>query len=787
MIELRNIKKEYKIKGQKVQALDSINLTLPNKGMVSILGTSGSGKSTLLNIMGGLDSYDSGEMFVDGKSTKNFHSKEYTRYRNSYVGFIFQEFYLIEECTVYENIHLVARLEGKRKNKKQVKELLKKLGLEGYENRKISELSGGQKQRVCIARILIKNPKVLFADEPTGALDSKTGKEVMNLLKEISEEILVVFVTHNREYALEYANRMIEIEDGKIVNDNGKPCENEIGIYKEKRAKLSLFEAFKLGAKFLFHRKVKLFLSILLLFITSMLLNIAYVAYSYDQNKNHLELLKTDKEKTIEIRKTKGSMQTKDIAILKKRVGNSVGTIYTNQMNNTFISLFHNESIPQRGNGLFEEDLDELEFIEIENFSFVENLIGEIPVSQQEVIISTALADKMMKYGVYDSIGHIQFPKKYEDFLNKTYAFSGDTMQVTGIIKENGDKIYVKGDFISSLQGQTRIGLDTSNQYIFKLPYVKKILQNNDSIHEKIEYYNGIEWKETSTLKENQVILNIVELFPDKLTYLEEIEKYIQRNSFQDLFEAEKQFIEQMDLEQYIGIKGDFSIYENLEIYIDGQNIKPSKQYEVEVIGVTGFSYFNNQHTLFSKNILSSYDTFTYQKVGVLEHIEDIDVKKLGENYTIYSHYLNDLNIYSNWILEHRFLMIFLFYMILLFTGLFFAYFLFTYIMDAKRQIGILKALGVEDKDIIKMFYIVLVILILFITLMTIFFSQPLFTIMNTYYRKKVESSINPFYMGKESSSFLFLFYFGLSILLGIIPILRITRMKPIHVINKNI
>ena len=788
MIELRNIRKEYKIEKQKVQALQEVNLRLPNKGMICILGASGSGKSTLLNIIGGLDSYDSGEMIVDGKSTKNFSSNDSTRYRNSYVGFIFQEFYLIEEYTVYENIHLVAQLQGKRKSKKQVHELLMKLGLEGYENRKIHELSGGEKQRVAIARILIKNSKVICADEPTGSLDNKTGREVMSLLKEISKEVLVVLVTHNREYALEYAERIIEIEDGRIVNDSGKTLENELEIYQEKKAKLPFSEAFKLGKKLLFHHKGKAFLSIFLLFIVSLLLNVVYVMYSYDANTNHLHILKNDKKDRVEIRKTKGNLQTDDVTFLQKTLEKPIGIVYTNQMNPTFLSLFHTEDTLQMENKFSkEENFAEVEFIEVETFPFDETWIGEIPVESNDVVLSTNLADKMIKYGVYDSMGHIQFPKEYENLLNKVYLFGGDTIKITGIIKENEDKIYAKTNFISSLKGQTRIGLNSNNQYIFKLSNLKKMIQNNDLLHEKIEYYDGTTWKMTSTLDENQVILNIVDIFPDKLAYLEQLENDIQNYSFKDFYEAEKHFIEQIDLKKYIHQKGTFSIYEDVEVYIDGQGMKPSKQYDVEVIGVTGFSYFDNQYTLFSKKLLSSYENFTYQKVGILSSIENIDVKKLGENYTIFSPYLSDLNTYSHWLLQYKFLINLFFYLFLTFTGLLFIYFLLTYIMDSKKTIGILKALGVENKDILKMIYVVMGIVIVSFLLLTLFCSHSFFPIINTYYKKTFDSNICPFYMGKDSYYFLFFYYFGLTLFIGIFPILRITKMKPIHTINKTL
>lgn len=193
MLELSNIYKTKK--GNKTVALNNVSLKFENKGMTFILGKSGSGKSTLLNLIGGLDNYDSGDMLILGKSTKNFKTKNFDNYRNNYIGFVFQEFNIIEDYTVIENIKLALNLQNKKIDEKEIDKLLTKLEIIGYKTRMVNELSGGQKQRVAIARALIENPKIILADEPTGNLDSKTGLEVMNLLKKISEDTLVIIVS----------------------------------------------------------------------------------------------------------------------------------------------------------------------------------------------------------------------------------------------------------------------------------------------------------------------------------------------------------------------------------------------------------------------------------------------------------------------------------------------------------------------------------------------------------------------------------------------------------------
>ena len=189
MLETKNLCKIYKPKkGVPVTALDHVSLRFPDKGMIFLLGKSGSGKSTLLNLLGGLDRYDSGEIIIKGVSSKDFKQKHFDSYRNTYVGFIFQEYNVLEEFSVGANIALAIELQNRKASDEEINEILREVDLEGYGNRKPNELSGGQKQRVAIARALVKKPEIIMADEPTGALDSNTGRQVLETLKRLSEE-----------------------------------------------------------------------------------------------------------------------------------------------------------------------------------------------------------------------------------------------------------------------------------------------------------------------------------------------------------------------------------------------------------------------------------------------------------------------------------------------------------------------------------------------------------------------------------------------------------------------
>lgn len=243
MLEISDIKKDYVLKDQSVNALKGINICFRRSEFVAILGPSGCGKTTLLNIIGGLDRYTSGDLIIDGISTKEFKDKDWDNYRNHRVGFVFQNYNLIQHQTVLENVELALTLSGVKKaeRRKRAIQVLEKVGLGDKLKSKPNQLSGGQMQRVAIARALVNDPEIILADEPTGALDSKTSVQIMDLLKEVSKDRLVIMVTHNPDLANKYANRIIRLLDGELIEDSkpysNKEAEKEIKKHLEKKAK----------------------------------------------------------------------------------------------------------------------------------------------------------------------------------------------------------------------------------------------------------------------------------------------------------------------------------------------------------------------------------------------------------------------------------------------------------------------------------------------------------------------------------------------------------------------
>ena len=219
MLELKNVHKIYKTKSGSVGALNGVSLTFPATGLVFVTGKSGCGKTTLLNVIGGLDGIDDGEICLLGKSFASFTTADYDDYRNTFIGFIFQEYNLLSEYTVEKNIEIAMELQGRPSNKEELDALLAEMEIEHLKNRKPLELSGGQRQRVAIARALVKQPRIIMADEPTGALDSKTGVQVMEILKKLSKKKLIIIVSHDDELAERYADRVIKLIDGVVDSD----------------------------------------------------------------------------------------------------------------------------------------------------------------------------------------------------------------------------------------------------------------------------------------------------------------------------------------------------------------------------------------------------------------------------------------------------------------------------------------------------------------------------------------------------------------------------------------
>ena len=264
MLELIDIKKTYHVGGVETKALNGINVAFREREFVAILGASGSGKTTCLNIVGGLDRYDSGEMTIKGKKTKDFSDKDWDAYRNNSVGFVFQTYNLITHLSIVANVELSLTLSGvsASEKRKRALDVLERVGLKAHLHKKPNQLSGGQMQRVAIARALVNDPEILLCDEPTGALDTVTSVQILDLIKEIATDRLVIMVTHNPELADKYADRIIKFQDGVIISDTHPHQERpKEDMFKLKKTSMSFFTALNLSFNNLKTKKGRTFLT----------------------------------------------------------------------------------------------------------------------------------------------------------------------------------------------------------------------------------------------------------------------------------------------------------------------------------------------------------------------------------------------------------------------------------------------------------------------------------------------------------------------------------------------
>ncbi|WP_461226808.1 ABC transporter ATP-binding protein/permease [Lacticaseibacillus suihuaensis] len=265
MLELKHIKKYYHVGDTLTKAQDDVSVAFRQQEFVAILGPSGSGKTTMLNIIGGLDRYDSGDLLIKGKSTKDFKDADWDAYRNNSVGFIFQSYNLISHLSIMENVEMGMTLSGvpAAEKKRRAEDALIRVGLKAHMHKNPQQLSGGQMQRVAIARAIANDPEILLADEPTGALDSETSEEIMKLIKDLSRERLVIMVTHNPELAHKYADRVIEFADGKIEHDSNPHVEHEkTDQFKLNHTKMSYFTALRLSFNNIRTKKGRTFLTV---------------------------------------------------------------------------------------------------------------------------------------------------------------------------------------------------------------------------------------------------------------------------------------------------------------------------------------------------------------------------------------------------------------------------------------------------------------------------------------------------------------------------------------------
>ena len=746
MIEIKNLSKTYKSKKSiDTKAINNINFTLGDKGLVFILGKSGSGKSTLLNLLGGLDMPDKGEIIVDGKNICNLSNKELDSYRNSYVGFIFQEFNLLDEFNVYENIDLSLKLQN-LDDKEAIKNILKDVDLKDLGSRNINELSGGQKQRVSIARALIKKPKLLLCDEPTGNLDRKSSEQIFNILKNISKDELVLVVSHDSESALNYADRIIRIEDGEVIEDNkpvkSKKQEKSIDF---KTSKLPLSYIFKMAYSYIMDKPFRLVLTILLTMITLSFMCFAVNVYLFNDTSLLVNTVTSNNFNNLNIEHRNiyidenGNRQERileldesDIKYLENLTNKKANNKYSLSENGNSLSFeFGQITKDYLENKAMNKTPEGFSFISLKDNNMIKNIIGSYPKLDNEIVVHKFFADAMIAFGIKDINNELYFPSSYEEIVssNKKIKLGTHAVKIVGIVDDDrhlfnraieagefwstnlerfynenyykkSSLIYVTEDFINNIKLSNELDLS-----VLKLEYNNITSENIKLLNENISYIDlNTNISKINKLNTDEIILSIDNMKMFFKDYNDNLDNYLKKYSNlsynQILINYSKEYIKNHDLN------------DKINLVKNGVN---SRTDELKIIGISlnDYNYISNNYlNIYSNNkktITSTYininDKKTLKKV-----FDELDI--------LYSrtYFFPDIKYIVSFDNSQRVSMViyvynmiknYLFYLSLIFVcfaALLMLNFISNSITSVKKQIGILRSIGTKNKDVIKIF-----------------------------------------------------------------------------------
>lgn len=830
VIELRNLGKIYKSKkGSSTTALNDINLKIGNKGMLFIVGKSGSGKSTLLNLLGGLDTSTSGELLINGKNINDFNKKQYDSYRNTYIGFVFQEFNILEQYNVYENIELALKLQNKKISKKQIDDLLNNLGIGDLGNRKVNELSGGQKQRVAIARALIKNPKIILADEPTGNLDKKSSEQIFNILKEISENQLVIVVSHDMESAQKYADRIIEIEDGNVILDSNNTTDVEVGEFNLKKSKLPFLYALKMALTSFKTKPFKLFMTVLLTVISLIFMGFTVNCALFNKTMLTVNTMRDNHNYIYNIYYsdfgargfvndlTFNDNNLTEIKNISNSKLNSVYSLYDNS-NHLMFEFGKND----RKIDFYKFEINVYHFVEINDSRILGKLIGKEPSNDREMVIHKYLADYMIQFGVMTLEGKLYFPKSYNDLVEskKEIKLGQNKIIITGIIDDE-DSLFEKarkgGNFDSEklenyyyshyqaksytvyVKGFTKNAILSSDKTAL-LNYVSirddnineqqnYISENINSLKEEINIITDRGIHNVSTLQKQEVILSIDALRIFDASFDSKFNKYLQSNSNKSYDESLKDFV---------------SIYlkdNTLRLYLSVY-VKDNLNKENENLKVVGVSL--NNHNYISYQYVDEYSPVTKEINSVKIYDKDISNLTKTLNQLMYRNAfdsnIDSAGIYYNYTVDidpsydllnimgtYKGLAIYILVVSLvfvLFTFLLFSNFISISISYCKKEIGILRALGATSKDVIKIFGYESLIIGLLSWILSVIGWFIVCYLMNKSLFGNMYYTVNGIVMHPLVPAIMFIYTILIAFIITFASINRITNIKPIDAIN---
>lgn len=693
MLTLKHLKKIYKTKSLTQVALNDVNVNFRKNEFVTILGQSGSGKTTLLNVIGGLDNYDYGELIINGKSTKNFKDNDWDYYRNSCVGFIFQNYNLINHISVYKNVELALTLSNSKDKRKKVMDALKKVGLEKHVNKKPNELSGGQMQRVAIARALVNDPKIILADEPTGALDSKNSIMIMELIKKVAKDKLVIMVTHNKELAKKYASRIIELKDGVIINDSKPYNENEIkdDYVKIKKTKMSLKAAVNLSLNNLKTKKGRTFLTS---FASSIgLIGIALIlSISNGFNKQIKEYEKnTLSSFPITISKLTSTMDKKELEDNKKAfTGN-----YDYPQKNVLYPYSGEENNKVHENAITDEYLNYIKSID-------SNLLSAISYyTVTSFNLMTADNNENFKIIGGGSINFNSLPqdlngdsylKDNYDLLSGSYPSSVYDVVLMVDSKNRIDKNLLDALFVDSSKKEINFNeiVGKEIKVISNDNYYSKINENVFAKKEpsKEMYDKGITLKIVGIVrgKKDNVLASIMDVISESMGS-SMVSKIGYSNELINIIVNENK---ESEIVKY-------QYNSSGVVFMGGISFDEAKITKDEALTILGANDVPASINIYPKDFKS--------KEQVISYLDEYNKDKEDEAKILYMDYAKQIGDLSNGILDGTTIVLIAFSSIsLLVSSIMIGIITYISVLERTKEIGILRSLGARKKDITRVF-----------------------------------------------------------------------------------
>ena len=697
MLELKDIKKHYHVGDTVTKALDGVSVSFRRQEFVAILGASGSGKTTMLNVIGGLDNYDSGDMIIDGKSTQTFKDNDWDAYRNNSIGFVFQSYNLISHLGIIENVELGMTLSGVNKSVKRQKatEALTRVGLEDHMHKKPNQLSGGQMQRVAIARALANDPDILLCDEPTGALDTETSVQIMNLIKELSKEKLVVMVTHNPELAHEYADRIIEFSDGRIKNDSNPHIESKKqDQFQLKRTKMSFLTALNLSFNNLRTKKGRTFLTAFASSIGIISIGIVLALSTGFQ----IQIDQTQSETMSKFPITISQVTTDQTTNPNQALGAEKGTFSDKQK---VVAKTSDEDKMQHTNNIDQAYLDYIENIDASlsnNIGYTRvvnmNLLGEVDGKIQPVTLSNNSAKTLSMSSAMSSmtgLGVSSFPTNLDEEKSN---FLEDNYKV------------IAGDYP---QEATDIVL---------------IVDSNNSTNINALKNFGIEAKEDEELSFDDIVGQQIKLIANN-DYYQELPSgnFIPNTDYEKLYDNKNN--------QTLTVSGILRVKSNSTMNLLAPGFAYSDQLTSLIVDENKESEIVKAQETSSVNVMtneaidedSKKSTLTYlggssipasimiypnnynDKEKVVTYLDDYNKGKAKEDKIVYSDLAGTMTSLTGGLMDAVTYVLIAFAGISLVTSMIMIGIItYTSVIERTKEIGVLKALGARKKDITRVF-----------------------------------------------------------------------------------